>query len=434
VQNFLITNGRVIDPGAGTDTVRSIAIAAGRIVDPAQLENDPATTQIDAAGLVVCPGLVDIHVHFREPGGEYKETIATGTSAAAVGGFTTVVMMPNTIPPIDSVEIIQKIQARVDDTACVHAKITACLTLQRCGDAIADLRAMARDTAVVAFTDDGNCVQDEALMLQAATIAAELDIPITDHCEDEKIIAGGVMRQGPEADAMQVQGMPGETESNIVARNIELSRRTGAHFHMQHLSSAVSIEHMRRAKADGIRVTAEVTPHHLALTVADVPTLGSSAKMNPPLGTAADRQALLEALADGTIDAIATDHAPHAPWEKAGNFAAAPFGVLGLETALSVSLTTLYHTGIVDLPELVRLMTLAPARLLRLDAGTLAVGAVADVTLFDPDAELVVDITTSGSRSRNSPFHGRTVRGAVAATMCSGAWVYKAPTFDNPSA
>jgi dihydroorotase len=426
----LITGGRVIDPATGSDTVRDLAVADGVFVDLSTVADAETVDRVDAAGLVVCPGLVDIHVHFREPGGEHKEDIASGTAAAAAGGFTTVVVMPNTIPPIDCPDAVRDQQQRIDRDAVVHTLVTACLTRGRAGRELADLRALA-GSGIVAFTDDGNCVQELDRMLEAAVIAADTGIPIVDHCEDEAVMAGGVMRRSAAADAMRLPGMPPETESNMVARNIELSRRTGARLHMQHISTAASVEHLRGAKAEGLPVSCEVTPHHLAFTVDQVPALGVNAKMNPPLGTEDDRQALLAGLAAGTIDAIGTDHAPHAAWEKAGDFVSAPFGVLGLETALPACLSVLGDAGIIDLPQLVHLMSYGPAQVLGLDAGTLAPGATADLAVFDPAAPVTADVTASRSKSRNSPFHGRRLRGAVSRTMCAGTWVYRGAMNDG---
>ncbi len=425
---LLLSNARVIDPANNVDEIRDVAIDDDRLVNPRSVATDPADETVDLAGKVLCPGLLDMHVHFREPGYEYKEDTESGTQAAAAGGFTTVVAMPNTDPALDSVDVIHELQERITSTARVRTRLTACLTKGRLGVELTDFNRLAAETAIVALTDDGDCIADFDLMLAAANQARAVDLPITDHCQDYAVDGGGVMRLGEVSKMLDVPGMPGAAESNMVARNVELARRTGGRFHIQHISCEASIDCLRQAQAEGLPVTAEVTPHHLCLTHDIVPIMGANAKMNPPLGTEADRRALLAALADGIISVIGTDHAPHAPAEKARGLVEAPFGILGLETAFPLSMTEVYHSGILTLAELITRFTTGPAAVLNLDAGTLSDGAAADVTIFDPDAEYAIDITASVSKSRNSPFHNRRVKGKILGTICGGKWAYRDAT------
>lgn len=423
---LLLRQPRVIDPASHTDERRDLAIANGVFVDPATVADRPGTQVLELAGKTVLPGFIDLHVHFREPGFEYKEDLASGTAAAAAGGFTTVVLMPNTNPAMDRVERVQELERRIAAKARVRCLISACLSVDRKGQALSDIAALRAQTPIVALSDDGNCVQDRALMTAAARLAAAAGLPILDHCEDEACMAGGVMRRGPASERMQVPGMPGETESNIVARNLELARETGAHFHCQHLSYRTSIELLRQGRAAGLPLTAEAAPHHLTLTADEVPILGTNSKMNPPLGTRDDRDALHAALADGTITAIATDHAPHAPHEKARSVLQAPFGIIGLETAFPLCYTALVRGGVVTLPQLVALFTVGPAAILRRAAGTLALGAPADATIVDLEQSYAIDITRTCSRSCNSPFHQRQVYGRILGTLVGGAWAWQA--------
>lgn len=422
---LLLRNARVIDPANDVDEQRDIGVADGRIVAPEVVARRPGHEAIDLSGRVLTPGFVDIHVHFREPGGEHKETVYTGSRAAAAGGFTTVVMMPNTLPAIDRPERVRDLDDRVRQTSLINARICACLTRERAGETVADIEALAATGLVVAFSDDGSCVPRREVMAEAMRRAKAVELPVVDHCEDCAVCGGGVMRQGPIAELLEVPGQPPETEVNIVRRNIALCRETGARTHVQHVSVAESVRLVRAAQREGLPVTAEVTPHHLALTDAVLPMALANAKMNPPLGTAEDRQALIEGLADGTIAAIATDHAPHAPREKTQGLLAAPFGIIGLETALPVCITELVHRGLLSLPHLIASLTSGPAAILGLDCGRLDEGAAADLTIIAPELEDVIDVSRSASLSRNSPFHGRPVRGHVLATMVEGQWVYR---------
>ncbi len=424
---IIIKNGRIIDPYNKVDMVADIGVSDGVIVDPSDLCDSPDLQTFDASECIVTPGLIDMHVHLREPGQEYKEDIGTGTKAAAAGGFTKVLLMPNTQPPTDSVEAVKDLDRRIAESAVVETLKSACITKQRAGVELTDIVRLREETDIVALTDDGDCVQSYDLMLRAMELAYDTDLPVIDHCEDCAINAGGAMRDGEISKLLDVPGMPGEAESNIVARNIELSRKTGARIHIQHISFHKSVELVRRAQEDGLPVTAEVTPHHLVLTHDILPIMGTNAKMNPPLGTENDRQVLLEAVADGTINTIATDHAPHSPAEKVKNFVDAPFGIIGLETALSLCLTELVLTNILTLSELVSRFTVGPSSVLNLRAGGLRSGERADVTIFDHNKSYNIDINETCSKSRNSPFHNKTVYGEITGVLCGGKWAIKRP-------
>ncbi len=423
--NLVLQNARVIDPYNNVDEVRDLAVSDGVIVDGGKAVCAQAATVVNLAGCVITPGLIDMHVHFREPGFCYKEDIATGTAAAAAGGFTTVLMMPNTAPALDSVEQIRAVRRRVDETAVIDVRISACLTKNRGGVDLVDIEQIRKQTDIVALTDDGDCIQDTEVMRNAMRRAAAVDLPVVDHCEDREVMSGGVMRRCASSACLDVPGMPGETESRMVARNVALCRETGCHIHIQHISYVASIEHVREAQREGLPVTAEVSPHHLTLTAEDVEVLGTGAKMNPPLGTSEDREALISAVADGTISVIATDHAPHAPKEKARAFVDAPFGVIGLETAIPICLTALYATGRMTLADIITRFTVGPASVLGLECRGIVPGAAADLTILNPDFNGIIDATTSLSKCRNSPFHNRSVSGKIIGTLKDGNWVYR---------
>ena len=423
---LILKNGRVVDPANKIDEVRDIGIAEDVLVDPNDISKSSRTKILDVSGFIVCPGLIDMHVHLREPGFEYKEDIESGTHAAAVGGFTTILAMPNTQPPIDSVERVKDLNSRIEQRSLVHTLICPCISKDRLGKEITDITRLSKEPGVVAISDDGDCVQEYDIMMEAGGLAAKCGLPIVDHCEDCTVKSNdAVMREGTISSLMDVPGFNGESESNMVARDVELSKQTGAKLHIQHISYHKSIEILRNAQKADLPVTAEVSPHHLCLTHDIVPVVGTNSKMNPPLGSADDRQALLTALADDTISVIATDHAPHAPFEKAKSFMDAPFGILGLETALPVCLMELYEKGILSLSALISKFTTGPASVLNLSSGTLSLGSIADVTLFDIRKRYAIDITQSVSKSRNSPFHNKTVIGKILGTICSGKWVFK---------
>jgi len=419
---FWIKNGRVIDPASKRDATGDVFIADGRFVKSLSATQRKSAQVIDAKGLVVCPGLVDIHVHFREPGQTHKETILTGSQAAAAGGFTTVVCMPNTSPPVDNTGTVELIKnaARL---APVHVYPTGCITVGMKGQSLAPHGSLQK-AGVVALTDDGLCVQSNELMHRAVEYAKMFGLTILDHCQDESMTAKAVMNEGVVSTRLGLTGWPHAAEDIIVARNIILSRYTGAHIHMQHISSAHSVELMRRAKRDGVNVTAEATPHHIALTEESLGTYDTNFKMNPPLRTEADRKAIVAGLKDGTLDCIGTDHAPHAPEEKDKEFDYAPNGIIGLETALPVCLDVLVRQSKFKLGFVIDLMTRKTADILKLPAGTLSPGAAADVCLFDPEEKWLYDTYGAFSRSINSPWNKQQMKGRVKTTIVDGRIVY----------
>jgi len=419
---LIIKNGRVIDPAAKRDKVGDVFIAAGKFVKSLTAAQKKSAHVIDARGLVVCPGLVDIHVHFREPGQTHKETILTGSQAAAAGGFTSVVCMPNTVPPADNAGTIQLINAAAA-AAPVHVYATGCITVGMKGQSLAPHGSLKK-AGVVALTDDGLCVESNELMRRAVEYAKMFDLPVLDHCQDESMTKKAVMNEGVVSTRLGLQGWPHAAEDIIVARNIILSHYTGAHIHMQHISSALSVELVRRAKKDGINVTAEATPHHIALTEEALGTYDTNLKMNPPLRTEKDRKAIIAGLRDGTLDCIGTDHAPHAPEEKDREFDYAPNGIIGLETALPVCLDVLVRKSKFKLSHVIDLMTRRGADLLKLPAGTLAPGAAADVCIFDPDETWLYDTYGAFSKSINSPWNKQKLTGRVKTTIVSGKVVY----------
>lgn len=418
-----ITHARVIDPASGRDAVGDLFIRDGVfIARPSAAELASAVT-FNAEGLVAAPGLIDVHVHFREPGQTHKETIESGSRAAAAGGFTSVVCMPNTAPVADNAGTIQLIKDSAARSAAVHVYPTGCITVGMKGQALAPIGSLKR-AGVIAITDDGDCVQSNELMRRACEYAKMFDLPLMDHCQDHSMTVGAVMNEGAMSVKLGLKGWPNAAEDLIVARNCILSEYTGAHIHMQHVSSRNAVEVLRRAKSRGVRVTAEACPHHLALTDEALATYDTHLKMNPPLRTEEDRVALIAGLRDGTLDILATDHAPHTPDEKDREFDLAPNGILGLETALAVTLEVLVRQNGFSLATLIDLWTRKPAELLKLPAGTLAEGAPADLVLFDPEAEWTYDASAGFSKSRNSPWSGQKLRGRVRHTYVAGRLVF----------
>jgi dihydroorotase len=418
-----IKNARVIDPAAKRDGTGDIFIVDGKFSASLSAAAKKRAKQIDARGLVACPGLVDVHVHFREPGQTHKETIGTGSRAAAAGGFTTVVCMPNTSPVADNAGTIQYMKDVIGRDAVVKVYPTGCITVGMKGQALAPIGSLKR-AGVIAITDDGDCVQSNDLMRRAVEYAKMFDLPVMDHCQDHSMTQGAVMNEGVVSTRLGLRGWPNAAEDLIVARNVVLSEYTGAHIHLQHISSKFSVDVIRRAKQRGARITAEATPHHIALTDEALGTYDTNFKMNPPLRTEEDRVALIAGLRDGTLDIIATDHAPHTASEKDREFDYAPNGILGLETALAVSLQVLVRQNKFKLPHVVDLMTRQPARIVNLGAGTLAPGAAADVCLFDPDEKWRYDAKAGFSKSSNSPWHGQTLTGRVKTTIVDGRTVF----------
>jgi dihydroorotase len=424
--SLLIRGGRVLDPASGMDAEVDVLLRDGRVAEVAQRSKliGKAAATFDARGLVVAPGFVDLHVHLREPGQAHKETIATGTMAAAAGGFTSVCAMPNTSPINDSVETTVWMQQAARG-AVVNVFPIAAATAGSNGERLTDFFALQRAGAV-AFTDDGRPILDDKLMREALQMGARLKAPIIQHAEDTRMTSGAVMNDGPTAFRLGLRGMPAEAESSVVERDLELAKLANAQLHVAHLSTAAALRAVRRGKRDHIRVTCEVTPHHFTLVDENIGEYDSRYKMNPPLRTSADVEALLAALADGAVDAIATDHAPHAWHEKAVEFERAPFGIIGLETALGLALTRLHREKGVMMRRIVELLSTNPARILGLRGrGTLAVGAHADVVLFDPRKRWTYDVSKSPSKSRNTPFDGWQLSGKVVATIVSGNVVYR---------
>ncbi|MDP6511307.1 MAG: dihydroorotase [Dehalococcoidia bacterium] len=424
---LLISGGRLIDPASGHDAPADLLIEDGHIAwvgpgaPPQELD-----AILDATGLVVAPGFVDLHCHLREPGYEEKETIATATRAATRGGFTTVCAMPNTNPPTDSAAIIDFIKEKARTKGVVKVLPVGCISKGRRGQELAEMAAMAAAGAV-AFSDDGSPVSDPRLMRHALEYSLSFGLPIMEHAEDEALSRDGAMHEGEVSLRLGLRGIPAAAEEAAVARDIALARLTGAKLHLCHISTAGAMEMVRRAREEGLPVTAEVTPHHLTLTheqvLAPVP-YDTSAKVNPPLRAPQDVRALVDGLRDGVIDAIATDHAPHTAMDKLVEFDFAPPGISGLETALG-ALLALVHSGEMDLMTLVTRLTTGPAKVIGHPLGSLTVGLPADVVLFDPTREWVVDPTAFASRGRNTPLAGRALRGKVMATLAQGVLAYR---------
>ncbi len=413
----------MIDPANDRDEIADVYAVDGVLVDSLTPDQAEQAETIDASGCVVAPGLVDIHVHFREPGQTHKETIKSGSHCAAAGGFTTVVCMPNTSPTCDNAGTIQYIKDAIDRDALVNIYPTGCITKNMDGVEMAPIGSL-KNAGVVAVTDDGKCVQSNELMRRILEYANMFGLPVFDHCQDYALTEGAVMNEGDVSLRLGVKGWPAAAEDIIVARNCILSAYTGAHVHMQHISSAYSMDLIRRVKNRGGRVTAEVTPHHLALTDKSLSTYDPNFKMNPPLRTEDDRQALIQGVIDGTIDCICTDHAPHTDYEKDVELDHAPFGIIGLETSLAVSLEVLYHSGLTDLNTIIGLMTYKGAAICHLPAGTLSSGEAADVVIFDPDEKWTVDPEKSFSKSQNCPWNGDKLRGRIKRTICAGETVF----------
>lgn len=415
----LIKGGRILDPSQGIDQRADLYVAAGCIQAMGKdLERPPEATVIDAQGCWVIPGLIDPHVHLREPGFSYKETIFTGSLSGVMGGYTSLCCMPNTSPAIDDPEVVSWV---IEKSQIAPGRVhpVGAITLGQRGEALADFHAMAA-AGICALSEDGRSVLNSRLMKEALMAAKALNLPILSHCEDEALAAGGSLHQGKVAAQLGVKGIPASAEDVITYRDIQLAKETGARLHLCHMSTQESVTLLKRAKEEGLSVTGEVTPHHLLLTEAAVAGLDPNTKMNPPLRTEEDRQALLQGLREGIIDIIATDHAPHHQREKEKGFEQAPFGIVGLETALALGITELVGPGILTPLELIRKMSTNPAKLLGIPGGTLKVGAPGDIAIIDPQEAYQINKHQFYSLGKNTPFHGRWVKGRVRYTLVGG--------------
>ncbi len=422
---LLIKNGRVIDPAAAHDGIADVWIASGVIRGVGANLTAAGAEVFDASGLVVTPGFIDMHVHLREPGFEHAETIETGSRAAAAGGFTSICPMPNTAPINDNATVTSYIAEKARRHAVVNVFPIGAITKGSKGEELAEIGSM-RQAGAVAISDDGRPVMNARVMRRAMEFARSFGMPVIDHCEDLHLSAGGDMHEGLESVRLGLRGIPGCSEDVMVARDILLAELTGARYHVAHISSRHSVEMVAFAKSRGLSVTAEATPHHLALADGDMRPYDSNYKMKPPLRSSGDVSAVVEGVVSGAIDAIATDHAPHPGSEKMQEFEQCPFGIIGLETALGVALERLVHSGKIGLPRMVELFTAGPARILGLDRGTLAPGASADVTIFSADRAWTYDVNKSYSKSRNSPYDGYAFRGGPVATVVAGEIVWRA--------
>jgi len=426
---ILIKNGRVIDPANNIDQVCDILVEDNKISQVAKNISSEADEIIDATDKIVMPGIVDMHVHLREPGREDKETIATATLAALRGGVSSILAMPNTQPAIDCAENAQLLKGIIDKTAKVNVFICAAITKERLGQEITDVVKLKKE-GVVAISDDGSSVDNEGLMLQALKKAKEQNMLVITHCEDKSLSAAGVVNLGIISTRLGLRGMPSASEYKRVERDLQLAEKAKGRLHIAHVSCKESAELIAKAKKKGIKVTAEVTPHHFALSEEAVLGFDTNMKMNPPLRSQEDKEALKEGLKNGIIDAIASDHAPHTENEKEIEFERAEFGVIGLETELAVSITELVKTGLLDWLDLAKKLCLNPAKILGIDKGTLGVGCDADILVVSPDKEWVVEKEGFVSKSKNSAFAGKKLTGAVAYTICNGRIAYKNPDLD----
>lgn len=452
MNSLLLTGGRVVDPANQFDSIADVLILDGKISAVGKNLSAPAGVEtFDATGKIISPGLIDLHVHFREPGQTAKENIATGTAAAARGGFTSVVCMPNTSPAIDSAGTVALIHERAREQGVVNVFVTGAISKGLAGEELAPIGGLKK-AGIVAITDDGHCVQNSELMRRACEYARMFDLPIFDHCQDYSLVSDGVMNEGYWSLALGLRSWPSAGEELIVARNILLAELTGAKIHCQHLSAAGSVNLIREAKKRGVSISGEACPHHFTLTDAAIagsekfwaddgktlnselgtlnasrtwPSYDTNFKMNPPLRSAKDREAILVGLADGTIDILCSDHAPHCDYEKEVEFSNAPFGITGLEIELALSLMQLVHTKRISLADMIAKFTINPARLLNLEKGTLTVGADGDVTVFDADIEWTYRREDSASKSKNNPFFGWKLKGKAVATIVGGKIIFR---------
>ena len=426
----LLKGGRVVDPVNGRDGIFDLLIDGDRIAEVGtNLKADGAEVINIPAGLVVCPGLIDLHVHLREPGQEHKETVATGVASAVAGGFTAVACMPNTRPVNDNAGVTKLILQKAAEANLARVYPIGAVSRGQKGEELADL-AELKEAGCVAVTDDGLPVATALLARRALEYTSMFNMPVIEHCEDQTLKGDGVAHEGPVAASLGLRGIPGVAEAITAGRDILLAEMTGGHLHIAHMSAWTTIEAVRQGKSRGVKVTCEVCPHHFTLTddlLAAPVAYDTNTKMNPPLREARDRDAMIAGLVDGTVDVISTDHAPHHYDEKNVEFDRAPFGIVGLETAVSITLDRLVHTGLITLSRMVELMSVNPARILNVPGGSLSPGAPADVTILALDLPVTVDKTKLVSKSKNTPFHGWSFRGGVAATIVGGRTVYTNP-------
>lgn len=421
--NLIIKNGRILDPATSRDGVETLYIKEDRI--STKYDEKEADRVVDARGCYIMPGLIDLHVHLRDPGLTYKEDVETGARAAARGGVTTIVAMPNTKPVMDRADRVSYVNNKAKALACVNVIQTGSVTIGQEGKELVDICAMAR-AGVPALSEDGKSVMNALLMHQAMEIAAEEDLVILDHCEDKSLVNGGCVNADAYTEKLGLPGITNSVEDTITARDILLAAETGCRLHLCHVSTKGATEMLRLAKKKGYKVSGEVCPHHFTLTSSDIVAGDSNYKMNPPLRTKADKEALIEGLKDGTFEVISTDHAPHAREEKGSDLTKAAFGIVGLETSVALTMTELVDTGILTPMQMAEKMSYNPARILGIDKGSLAEGKTADVVIIDPKAEYTIDVNSFASKGRNTPFNGRKVKGKVMMTVCDGCIVYEA--------
>lgn len=421
---LLIVNGRVIDPGSRKDDVYDVLIEDGKIIKVEKDIKEQADETINAKGCYVMPGLVDLHVHLRDPGFTHKETVETGARAAAKGGITTIVAMPNTKPVVDQDVHVSYVHNKAKMIAPVNVLQVGAITKRQKGKELADIEGMV-EAGAPAISEDGKSVMNSGIYRSAMKLAAKLNIPVLAHCEDRNLVEDGVVNADEHTKALGLKGITNAVEDVIVARDIMLAKETGARLHLCHCSTADSVEMVRWAKEEGINVTAEVCPHHFILTTEDIKSANANYKMNPPLRTRADVDALVTGLKDDIMDVIATDHAPHSNEEKSQPIETAPFGIVGLETSVALTMTELVHKGILTPMQMAEKMSYNPAKILGIDKGTLEEGKTADVTIIDPEAEYLIDVQEFVSMGKNTPFDGRPVKGRVITTICNGEVVYR---------
>ena len=422
--SILIKNGRVLDPDTQTDKVCDVFIQEDKIKEVGEKLKVKAARVIDAKGCFVMPGLIDIHVHLRDPGLEYKEDILSGARAAARGGFTTILSMPNTKPVIDRPDRVRYVHKKAEQLAPIHVLQVGAITMGQKGEELADIRGMVEE-GIPAISEDGKSVMNAQLYKEAMEIAAACGIPVLAHCEDINMVNGGCMNADEKARELGLPGITNSVENVIIARDILLARDTGAKLHLCHCSTGESVKMVEMAKEDGIHVTAEVCPHHFTLSTDDIKENDANYKMNPPLRTKEDVEALKEGLKNNIMDVISTDHAPHSKEEKSQSMKKAPFGIVGLETSVALTISELVEPGILTPMQMAEKMSYNPAQVIGSERGSLAVGKPADVVIIDPKAEYIIDARKFDSKGKNTPFHGRKVTGKVKMTICDGQIVYQ---------